>query len=171
MSNRNDPLDILREQLREQAEAARNHVNYPDVAVMVLKSAVLLEEGLEIVIRKHLLNPDSVLDDQTSFAQKLKLFEAIFEKGEHAKMCCAMRSLKKLRNLFAHELDLRLDQHRPLIANFVNDAESVVSLTSSKNKDLSWQIRNGVMSICISLYKLGQREVSLLESVSGVEDK
>ncbi|MBL7189806.1 MAG: hypothetical protein ISS70_26040 [Phycisphaerae bacterium] len=77
----------------------------PDHVLLVLKAHLLIEQGLERLLRSKLPNPELVLDDHTKFVHKLRMLKALIPNPLYiTNVWELVQELNVIRNDLAHEL-------------------------------------------------------------------
>ena len=110
-----------------------------DIALIVLKGHLLIEERLDEIIRNSVVNPTVLKNTRMNFELKCKLAQSMCTKPEFPAWLLVL-SLNSLRNDLAHKLesdsrDLKIDKSRNLYIQYLQEGHPFPS-----DADLSVQI-------------------------------
>lgn len=76
-----------------------------DVSILILKGHLLIEESVNDILKKMVINPKALDKANLQMHHKIHILEAIFFLPGFVNAVAAVSALNKLRNRLAHHLD------------------------------------------------------------------
>ena len=93
-------------ELQKSIERFQNHMRYVDeVAMVVLKGHLLIEEALTRIIEKFIFHPEHLEEAKLSFYQKVHLSRSLCLRKNQFKIWELMLRINSLRNELSHALE------------------------------------------------------------------
>lgn len=100
---------MLRIATKEYFEALEHFEQYlpagKDTELLTLKGHLLIERMLEKYLSQNLPKPEELQESGFRFSQKLALVAALNQQTESVWLWSALRTLNRLRNELAHQID------------------------------------------------------------------